>query len=85
MGKFDQIFYQKLRSYNYIKGWRIFLRYVFFENGETKNWFLTSMTVFYIEIDMIFYKVILFFFVSLKFDYNFFLYLFISIRSFRVW
>ena len=36
MGKFDQIFYQKLLSDNYIKGWRIFLWYVFFENGEQK-------------------------------------------------
>ena len=81
MGKFDQIFYQKLWSDNYIKGWRIFLWYVFFENGKQKIWFLTTMTVFYIEIDMIFYKVILFFFVSLKIEITTFTFIFVHFNQ----
>ena len=39
MGKFDQIFYQKLRSDNYMKGWRIFYDTFFLKTGKQKSGF----------------------------------------------
>ena len=81
MDKFDQIFYQKLGSDNYIKGWRVFCDKYALRTGKQKKGFLKSMTVFYIAINMMFYKVIILFFVSSKIEITTFTFILIHFNQ----